>query len=162
MESRQLKDGIIFNLQSLNCLLSHETFLPKTIKIQQSVFELQLKMSEMYFMRQCICGSQWYRLCWNRCTTHILYKVMTPHVAYAVSKVCRHWHQLATKSKSLNSWCSLSPMLRRSRGGVRTAFSTVNSSSKLLTSSGWRCAQKRTRVSRHLFLDNPGELAAER
>ena len=53
-----------------------------------------------------------------------------------------HWHQLATKSKSLNSWCSLSPMWRRSRGGVRTAFSTVNSSSKLLTSSGWRWKQQ--------------------
>lgn len=64
------------------------------------------------------------------------------------SRVGHYLHQPATKSKSLNSWCSVSPMWRRSRGGVSTAFSTVNSSSKLLTSSGWRCAWQYT-VSRY-------------
>lgn len=49
-----------------------------------------------------------------------------------------HWHQLATKSKFLNSWCSASDIWRFSFGGVNTAFSPVNSLSKLLTSSGWR------------------------
>jgi len=47
-------------------------------------------------------------------------------------------HHGATKSKSWKRSWSLSFSGRHSFGGVRIAFSDVNSSSKLLTSSGWR------------------------
>lgn len=48
------------------------------------------------------------------------------------------WLQVAIKSKSLKYFWSFSSSGRHSLGGVRTGFSAVNSSSKLLTSSAWR------------------------